>query len=112
VYELARFLNAESERIPTNIITKAPSAELKPGQVDQDKLPPYHILDDILSKYIEGEQTAGEIISDGHDAQTVRKIVRMVDAAEYKRQQAAAVIKVTSRAFGAGRRMPIAQRYR
>jgi len=113
VYELAEQLNKEAgfERIPRAIIDKPPSAELKPGQLDQDKLPPYEILDPILSGYIEADETAQQIIARGLDAETVRRVVGMVDAAEYKRQQAAPVLKVTSRAFGTGRRMPIAQRY-
>lgn len=113
VYELAHQLNAEAgrERIPVSSITKPPSAELKPNQFDQDKLPPYDLLDGILRRYIEEDRTAGQIVDDGFDAATVQRVVRMVDAAEYKRKQAAPVLKVTARAFGTGRRMPIAQRY-
>ncbi len=113
VYDLAEQLNAEAgfDRVPRDIITKAPSAELKPDQFDDDKLPPYPLLDEVISRYIEGDQTAGQIIDAGFDAEIVNRAVRMVDANEYKRQQAAPVIKVTTRAFGAGRRMPIAQRY-
>ena len=113
VYDLAEQLNAEAgfDRIPRGIITKAPSAELKPDQFDDDKLPPYPLLDEVISRYIEGDQTASQIIDAGFDAEIVNRAVRMVDANEYKRQQAAPVIKVTTRAFGAGRRMPIAQRY-
>ncbi|MDP6636795.1 MAG: NAD+ synthase [Phycisphaerae bacterium] len=113
VYDLAEQLNAEvgSDRIPRSIITKAPSAELKPDQFDHDKLPPYPLLDEVISRYIEGDKTARQIIDEGFDADIVDRAVRMVDANEYKRQQAASVIKVTTRAFGAGRRMPIAQRY-
>ncbi len=113
VYDLARQLNAEAglERIPASSITKPPSAELKPNQFDQDKLPPYDLLDGILRRYIEEDRTAEEIVAAGFDAATVHRVVRMVDAAEYKRKQAAPVLKVTARAFGTGRRMPIAQRY-
>ena len=113
VYDLAEQLNAEVgfDRIPRGIITKAPSAELKPDQFDDDKLPPYPLLDEVISRYIEGDETARQIIDAGFDADIVNRAVRMVDANEYKRQQAAPVIKVTTRAFGAGRRMPIAQRY-
>jgi NAD+ synthase (glutamine-hydrolysing) len=113
VYELAEQLNAEagSNRIPRAIITKAPSAELKPDQFDQDKLPPYPLLDEVISRYIERDKTAQQIIDEGFDADLVNRTVRMVDANEYKRKQAAPAIKVTSRAFGTGRRMPIAQRY-
>jgi NAD+ synthase (glutamine-hydrolysing) len=113
VYRLAEQLNREagSERIPGSSIAKPPSAELKPNQFDQDKLPPYDLLDDILQRYVEEDQTAEQIIAEGFDAATVRRVVRMVDAAEYKRKQAPPVLKVTGRAFGSGRRMPIAQRY-
>ena len=114
VYKLARQLSAKGGggRIPENIITKAPSAELKPDQFDQDKLPPYDLLDEILSRYIEQEKTAREIIAEGFDAGVVDRVVGMIDAAEHKRRQAPPVLKVTARAFGSGRRMPIAQRYR
>ncbi len=114
VYELAERINenASVERIPRRTITKPPSAELKPGQVDQDKLPPYDVLDGILSRYVELDWTAEQTIADGFDEELVRKVVRMVDGAEHKRRQAAPVLKVTGRAFGTGRRMPIAQRYR
>jgi NAD+ synthetase len=113
VYELAEQLNAEtgSDRIPRGIITKAPSAELKPDQLDQDKLPPYPLLDEVISRYIEGDMTARQIIDEGFAPDVVNRAVRMVDANEYKRKQAAPAIKVTTRAFGTGRRMPIAQRY-
>jgi len=113
VYKLAEQLNAEtgSNRIPRGIITKAPSAELKPDQLDLDKLPPYPLLDEVISRYIEGDRTARQIIDEGFAPDVVNRAVRMVDANEYKRKQAAPAIKVTTRAFGTGRRMPIAQRY-
>jgi NAD+ synthetase len=113
VYELAEKLNAEtgSDRIPRSIITKAPSAELKPDQLDEDKLPPYPLLDEVISRYIEEDRTARQIIDEGFAPDVVNRAVRMVDANEYKRKQAAPAIKVTTRAFGTGRRMPIAQRY-
>ncbi len=113
VYRLAEHLNAgpRGERIPASTLTKAPSAELKPDQVDQDKLPAYDLLDRVLYRYIERDESVSRIVADGLDADMVRRIVRMVDLAEYKRQQAAPVLKVSPRAFGAGRRMPIAQRY-
>lgn len=115
VYELARQINAESDgvRIPQEILTKAPSAELKPDQTDQDKLPPYEVLDEILRQYVELDKTANDIIAGGFAdrADLVRRIVRMVDLSEYKRQQAARVLKVSGRAFGVGRRVPIAQRF-
>ncbi len=113
VYELARYINdrAGAERIPENILAKPPSAELKPGQVDQDKLPPYDVLDGILQMYVTEDQPADAIIAAGFDATLVGRILRLVDLSEYKRQQAARVLKVSGRAFGMGRRMPIAQRY-
>jgi len=113
LYRLAEQLNTEAgrQRIPASTLTKPPSAELKPGQTDQDKLPPYALLDEILRRYIEQDQTTEEILAEGFDPQGVDRVVRMVDAAEYKRKQAAPVLKVTPRAFGTGRRMPIAQRY-
>jgi len=115
VYELARQLNDEAARpwIPQNILTKAPSAELKPGQVDQDKLPPYDVLDEILREYIERDKTACEIIdlAGSGQGELIRRIVRLVDLSEYKRQQAPRVLKVSGRAFGMGRRVPIAQKF-
>ncbi|MFB3892698.1 MAG: NAD+ synthase [Phycisphaerae bacterium] len=113
VYALAHRLNAEAgrERIPRGAITKPPSAELKPNQFDQDKLPPYDLLDAILERYVEGDKTAEQIISEGFSPPVVKYVARLVDTAEYKRKQAPPVLKVTARAFGSGRRMPIAQRY-
>lgn len=112
VYRLARWLNSSRGRqiIPENVLSKAPSAELKPGQTDQDSLPPYEILDAILEKHIEEHQSAEEIIALGFDPQTVHQVLRMVKAAEFKRKQAPPGIKVTDRAFGSGWRMPIARR--
>jgi NAD+ synthetase len=113
VYELSELVNQQAacELIPRNSITKAPSAELRPNQTDQDSLPPYDILDAILYRYVEEEKSVGQIIAEGFDAPTVLRIAKLVDRSEYKRRQAAPGIKVTSRAFGYGRRMPIAQRY-
>ena len=111
VYQLARWINREREIIPKSTIEKPPSAELKPGQVDQDSLPPYDVLDQILQLYVEENQSAHDIIARGFDEKTVRWIQHRVDLNEYKRAQAAPGIKVTSRAFGVGRRMPIAQQY-
>ena len=113
VYRLADELNTErsERRIPPGTLTKPPSAELKPGQLDQDKLPPYEQLDAILQKYIEQDKTAEQIVADGLDEKTTRRVIRMVDAAEHKRRQAPPVLKVTRRAFGTGRRMPIARRF-
>jgi len=113
VFRLAEQLNAEAgfDRIPRGVIAKPPSAELKPNQFDQDTLPPYELLDRILQRYVEDDKTARQIVAEGFDAATVNRVVRMVDAAEYKRKQAAPALKVTARAFGSGRRMPIAQQY-
>jgi NAD+ synthetase len=111
VYELARWMNRDGEMIPKSTIEKPPSAELKPGQKDQDSLPPYDVLDEILRLYVEENLSARDIVAHGFDEKTVRWVQRRVDINEYKREQAAPGIKVTSRAFGVGRRMPIAQRY-
>ena len=111
VYQLARWINREREIIPESTIEKPPSAELKPGQVDQDSLPPYDILDQILQLYVEENLSGAEIIARGFDEKTVRWVQHRVDLNEYKRAQAAPGLKVTSRAFGLGRKMPIAQQY-
>lgn len=113
VWELSRWINAHfgKEVIPKNSIEKVPSAELKPNQTDQDSLPPYEVLDEILERYVEQEMGAQQIIADGFDEATVKRVIRLIDRSEYKRRQAAPGLKVTSRAFGFGRRMPIAQNY-
>jgi len=111
VYALARWINRQDEVIPVSTIEKPPSAELKPGQTDQDSLPPYEVLDEILRLYVEENMSAGDIIAHGFEEKTVRWVQRRVDINEYKREQAAPGLKVTSRAFGVGRRMPIAQQY-
>jgi NAD+ synthase (glutamine-hydrolysing) len=111
IYELARWMNRKREIIPISTIEKAPSAELRPNQKDQDTLPPYDILDEILQLYVEENLSARDIIARGFDEKTVRWVQRRVDLNEYKREQAAPGLKVTSRAFGMGRKMPIAQRY-
>jgi NAD+ synthase (glutamine-hydrolysing) len=111
VYELARWINREREIIPWATIDKAPSAELRPDQKDQDTLPPYDVLDAILELYVEKSLAVDEIVSRGYEENLVRWIQRRVDLNEWKRQQAAPGIRVTSKAFGMGRRMPIAQRF-
>jgi NAD+ synthase/NAD+ synthase (glutamine-hydrolysing) len=110
VYRIARWLNQTRgcPVIPEAILTKAPSAELRPNQTDQDSLPPYEILDEILQRHIERHQPAAEIIAAGFDPPTVRRVLGLVRAAEFKRKQAAPGLKVTDRAFGTGWRMPIA----
>ncbi len=112
VYALARYINRHGEIIPRSTIDKAPSAELRANQTDQDTLPPYDILDEILRLYVEEQLTTAEIAAKGFDAETVRWVAHKVDTNEYKRQQAAPGIKVTSKAFGIGRRVPIAQKFR
>jgi NAD+ synthase (glutamine-hydrolysing) len=112
VYALAKHINATTGRpcIPERTISKPPSAELREDQCDQDSLPPYDALDAILERYVEREQSVEEIVAAGFDGDTVRRVLRLVDHSEYKRRQAAVGLKVTSRAFGTGRRMPIAAR--
>jgi NAD+ synthase (glutamine-hydrolysing) len=111
VYRVARWRNQTAGRseIPESSLTKAPSAELRPGQTDQDSLPPYALLDDILQRHIERHQSAEEIIAAGFDAETVTRVLKLVRLAEFKRKQAAPGLKVTDRAFGTGWRMPIAK---
>lgn len=111
VYRLATFINREKEIIPDNIIRKLPSAELRPGQFDSDSLPDYKILDSILHQYIELQKPASRIIKEGADNDTVLKVIRMIDFNEYKRYQAPPVLRISSKAFGAGRRMPLVARY-
>ena len=112
VYRLSKWINREREIIPDASITKAPSAELRPNQTDQDSLPPYEVLDAILDEYVVRGRSKAEIIAAGFDVASVERVVRLIDAAEYKRRQAAPGLKVTSKAFGVGRRIPIAQHYR
>lgn len=111
VYEVARWINRDREIIPWNTIDKPPSAELRPDQKDQDTLPPYEVLDAILELYVEHQLSPDEIIERGHDENTVRWIQRRVDLNEWKRHQAAPGLRVTTKAFGIGRRMPIVQRF-
>jgi NAD+ synthase (glutamine-hydrolysing) len=111
VYKLAEFINRDSEIIPRNIINKAPSAELRPGQFDTDSLPDYKILDSILHLYIELQKPVSEIIATGFDQQTVLRVIRMINSNEYKRYQAPPILRISSKAFGAGRRMPLVAKY-
>jgi NAD+ synthase (glutamine-hydrolysing) len=109
VYQLCRYLNRERPVIPQEILDKPPSAELRPGQKDTDSLPPYEVLDPILQAYVERYETPEQIAAEHHfDLDTVRQVVKLVERSEYKRQQAAPVLKVTSKSFGMGRRFPIA----
>jgi NAD+ synthetase len=112
VYRLARWINREREIIPRTSIMKAPSAELRPNQTDQDSLPPYEVLDAILDAYVVNSQSPVDIVKAGFAEADVRRVVKLIDGAEYKRRQAAPGLKVTSKAFGVGRRIPIAQRFR
>jgi NAD+ synthase (glutamine-hydrolysing) len=114
VYKLCSWLNSrwyKKEMIPESILTKAPSAELRPDQKDSDSLPEYDILDDILYRYIDLQQSREKIIADGHDKETVLKITRLVDLNEFKRYQAVPILKLSSKSFGSGRRWPIVQRW-
>ena len=113
VWELSRWINRKfgKEVIPKSSIEKVPSAELRPNQTDQDSLPPYELLDEILFRYVEEEKGVSEIVAEGFDPAVVGRVIRLIDRSEYKRRQAAPGLKVTSRAFGFGRRMPIAQNY-
>jgi NAD+ synthetase len=112
VYRLSRWINRECEIIPSASITKPPSAELRPNQTDQDSLPPYEVLDAILEAYVVQAQSPADIVQAGFAEADVRRLVKLIDGAEYKRRQAAPGLKVTSKAFGVGRRIPVAQRYR
>ena len=111
VYALSRWINRDREIIPADTIEKPPSAELRPNQTDQDSLPPYDVLDAILALYVEENLPVREIVARGHDEALVRRITGLVNRNEYKREQAAPGLKVTGRAFGMGRRLPLAQRY-
>jgi NAD+ synthase (glutamine-hydrolysing) len=114
VYALARHINERAGRavIPESTITKPPSAELRPGQQDSDSLPPYDVLDDILGRYVEGRQDADHIVREtGHPDALVRRVLDMVDRSEYKRRQSAPGLRVSPKAFGMGRRLPIVMRW-
>ena len=111
VYELCRYRNTLGPAIPERVMTKPPSAELKPGQKDTDSLPPYDQLDPILIGYIEDDLSPEELVAAGHRAETVARVIQLVDRSEYKRRQAPPGVKITERAFGRDRRMPIVNRY-
>jgi len=112
VYRLARHRNGRSAAIPERTLTRPPTAELRPDQADQDTLPPYDALDAILEAYVEEDRSVAEMVAAGHDEATVRRVMRMVDAAEYKRRQSPPGVKITPRAFGRDRRLPITNRWR
>jgi NAD+ synthase (glutamine-hydrolysing) len=107
VYDLARWRNRDGEVIPEATITKPPSAELRPGQLDQDSLPDYAVLDALVTGYVEQDLGVEELVAAGHDEPTVRRVLQLIDRAEYKRRQAAPGPKITARAFGRDRRVPI-----
>ncbi len=111
VFKLCRWLNRDQEVIPENVITKPPSAELRPDQVDQDSLPPYDTLDDILRRIIHKNQSTPDLIQAGHDPKTIEQVFKLLHRTEFKRRQAAPGLKITDRAFGTGWRMPIASRW-
>jgi len=111
VYELCRYRNTLGPAIPDRVMTKAPSAELKPNQKDTDSLPPYDELDPILKGYIEDDLSPEELVAAGHKPETVVRVIQLVDRSEYKRRQAPPGVKITPRAFGRDRRMPIVNRY-
>jgi NAD+ synthase (glutamine-hydrolysing) len=111
VYKLSHYINRRSEVIPQKTVKKPPSAELKPGQLDQDVLPPYEVLDKVLFLYVDEGFSEGEIIRQGYDTKLVQWVIETVDKNEYKRRQGAPGLKVTSKAFGMGRKMPIAAKF-
>ncbi len=118
VYELCRYRNARAaaegaaEPIPESVLSKPPSAELRPGQRDDQSLPPYELLDPVLEAYVERDRTASDLVADGFDSEIVGRVVRLVDSAEYKRRQTAPGVRITNKAFGRDRRMPITNAYR
>ncbi len=112
VYRLCRWRNTQGEVIPAPVLLKAPTAELRPGQLDSDSLPPYEVLDPVLEAYVEGDLTAGELVEAGFAPDLVERVVRLVDLAEYKRRQSPLGVRVTPKAFGRDRRMPITNHYR
>ena len=112
VYELAEYRNSISKVIPDRVLEKPPSAELRPNQKDEDELLPYHILDEIIKLYVEEDVPPTEIVNLGFDKNSVKKVINMIERNEYKRRQAPIGIKITERAFGKDRRMPITNKYR
>jgi NAD+ synthase (glutamine-hydrolysing) len=111
VYDLARWRNKDGDVIPQSTIDKPPSAELRPNQKDSDSLPPYEVLDEILALYVEADLGVAEIVERGFDRDLVRRVAGMVDRNEYKRRQAAPGVKITVKAFGKDRRLPITNRH-
>jgi len=118
VYELCRYRNelavelGDPEPIPVNILTKAPSAELRPDQRDDQSLPPYDVLDAVLARYIDDDQTASALVAEGYDRDMVLRITGLVDRSEYKRRQMPPGVRISTKAFGRDRRMPITNAFR
>jgi NAD+ synthetase len=112
VYQVAKWINREREIIPRDSITKAPSAELRPNQTDQDSLPPYEVVDAVVERYMERNMTAEDIAGLGYDGEAVRKVVNLIRVNEYKRRQAPPGVRITPRAFGKDWRYPITSGYR
>ena len=118
VYRLCRYRNRRAEAagaegpVPQEVLDKAPSAELRPDQRDDQSLPPYELLDPVLEAYVERDRTAAELVADGFDPAIVDRVVRLVDGAEYKRRQMPPGVRITTKAFGKDRRMPITNHYR
>jgi NAD+ synthase (glutamine-hydrolysing) len=111
VYKLSRFINRSKKIIPENSIVKPPSAELRPNQKDTDSLPEYEVLDEILFSFIEQNLSPSEIVARGFNIETVERVIRLVNTNEYKRFQAAPILRVSSKAFGFGRKMPLVAKY-
>ena len=111
VFKMSRYINRFKEIIPENTIIKPPSAELRPDQKDTDSLPDYEILDGILFRFIELNKSPKEIVADGFEPETVNKVIRMVNMNEYKRFQAPPILRISSKAFGFGRKMPLVAKY-
>ena len=111
VYKLARYRNAISPVIPERIISRPPSAELRPGQIDQDSLPPYVVLDAIMEAYVEHDSSRADIVAMGYSEQDVARIVGLIDRNEYKRRQAPVGVRITHRGFGRDRRYPITSKW-
>jgi NAD+ synthase (glutamine-hydrolysing) len=111
VFKLARYLNSDGEMVPENTIVKPPSAELRPDQKDSDSLPDYDVLDKVLFRYIELNRSPGSIIEEGFSGEVVRKTIKLVNFTEHKRWQTPPILRVSGKAFGVGRRMPLVARY-
>jgi NAD+ synthase (glutamine-hydrolysing) len=112
VYELCRWRNQRGEVVPESVLTKAPSAELRPDQRDDQSLPPYEVLDPIIAGYVDGDRSVDELVADGVDPAVVERIVRLIDISEFKRRQSPLGVRISEKAFGRDRRVPITNRYR